>query len=423
MSGLKRQSAFGSPRVALVAAAANHGGAHVAALRLYRGLRAAGCDATYVTGLVAPGQRDVGPPSTRVEEARWKARARIGRAIARGFDRQAMGMQSLNILPSGLDWRLSSRRFQLVHLHWVNNELLSIPEIGRIDAPMVWTLHDMWAFCGTEHYMSDPSAYLGVVGTRPSAGPSQLARWNWERKRRWWAGVRPILVAPSNWLADLVRQSRLLGQCRVEVVPYGLDLNRFSPAAAASHSGKRSLRVVFGAAGGSQDHRKGFDLLIPAVRRLAAMLPESCLELLVFGEAATPSFDPLPSSVSLSSAGVIDSEEAMSKLLASADIFVAPSRQDNLPNTVLEATACGVPTVAFRVGGMPDMIEHQVSGYLARPYEAEDLAAGMAWALHDSTRLDRLKQAARTKAEREFGSDRQADRMLAIYDEAIRASR
>jgi glycosyltransferase involved in cell wall biosynthesis len=332
-------------------------------------------------------------------------------------------MQSLNILPSGLDWRLSSRRFQLVHLHWVNNELLSIPEIGRIDAPMVWTLHDMWAFCGTEHYMSDPSAYLGVVGTRPSAGPSQLARWNWERKRRWWAGVRPILVAPSNWLADLVRQSRLLGQCRVEVVPYGLDLNRFSPAAAASHSGKRSLRVVFGAAGGSQDHRKGFDLLIPAVRRLAAMLPESCLELLVFGEAATPSFDPLPSSVSLSSAGVIDSEEAMSKLLASADIFVAPSRQDNLPNTVLEATACGVPTVAFRVGGMPDMIEHQVSGYLATPYEAEDLAAGMAWALHDSTRLDRLKQAARAKAEREFGSDRQADRMLAIYDDAIRASR
>ena len=112
----------------------------------------------------------------------------------------------------------------------------------------------------------------------------------------------------------------------------------------------------------------------------------------------------------------------MARLLATADAFIAPSRQDNLPNTVLEATACGLPSVAFRIGGMPDMIEHEVTGYLARPFDVHDLAKGLAWVLSDRARLRSLKEAARRKAEHEFGSDRQAERMLAIYEEAMRAS-
>jgi glycosyltransferase involved in cell wall biosynthesis len=113
----------------------------------------------------------------------------------------------------------------------------------------------------------------------------------------------------------------------------------------------------------------------------------------------------------------------MAALLADADVFVATSRLDNLPNTVMEATACGVPTLAFRIGGMPDMIEHQTTGYLARAFEVTDLADGISWVLADEARLRALKAAARTKAQREFGSDLQAQRMLAIYERAIANTR
>jgi glycosyltransferase involved in cell wall biosynthesis len=332
-------------------------------------------------------------------------------------------MQSLNVLPSGLAHRLNADRLDAVHLHWVNNELLSIAEIGRIRHPMVWTLHDMWAFCGSEHYLADPSAYLGPPGSAVGAGVSRMARWTWERKRRAWASLRPIIVAPSRWLGDLVSRSRLLGHLPVEIVPYGLDLDCFCPPPDQQQGSSRPLRIVFGAAGGSADPRKGFDLFVAAIGRLADTFRARACELVFFGSVEQPRMDPVAADVRFRSAGIIGSDAEMARLFGQADLFVATSRLDNLPNTVMEATACGIPTVAFRIGGMPDMIEHQRTGYLARAFDAADLAAGISWALEDESRLRALKEAARGKAEREFGSGLQAARMLAIYDRAMRLAR
>ena len=296
--------------------------------------------------------------------------------------------------------------------------LLSIEQIGRIRHPMAWTLHDMWAFCGSEHYLADPSAYLGPPGTVPSSGPSRAARWTWNRKRRAWAGLKPIIVAPSRWLGDLAAQSRLLGHLPVEVVPYGLDLDCFRPLKSPTSGRPRPTRIVFGAAGGTADPRKGFDLFAAAIGRFASTSQSRPCELVFFGAAEAPKIDHV-GSMSIRSAGIIGSDTEMAKLLADADVFVSTSRLDNLPNTVLEATACGVPTVAFNIGGMPDMIDHQTTGYLARAFDVNDLADGLSWVLADESRLSALKTAARMKAERDFGSDLQAERMLAIYERAM----
>jgi len=410
--------AKGRPRVALVAAAANRGGAHVAALRLHEGLRDAGVDSRFVAGLVEASVKHAGPPSSDWQRIVWKARSRAGRLLATSLASQPDGMQSLNVLPSSLARRLHAPDLDLVHLHWVNNELLSIEQIGQISPPMVWTLHDMWAFCGSEHYLADPSAYLGPPGTVPSEGPSKLARWTWNRKRRAWAGVHPIIVAPSRWLGDLAARSRLLGHLPVEIVPYGLDLDCFRPRPSPPSDPPRPARIVFGAAGGTADPRKGFDLFAAAIGRLTSVAFSRPCELVFYGSTEPPPIQGT-GTLSVRSAGIIRSDADMATLLADADVFVATSRLDNLPNTVMEATACGLPTVAFRIGGMPDMIEHQATGYLARPFEVADLADGIFWVLANGARLEALKSAARSKAEREFGSALQAERMLSIYERAI----
>lgn len=410
--------ARGRPRVALVAAAANRGGAHVAALRLHRGLLDAGADSRFVAGLVEAGIDDVGPPSSSWQRFIWKARSRAARWVATSLARHIEGMQSLNLFPSALAHRLHDASLDLVHLHWVNNETLSIEQIGGISRPMVWTLHDMWAFCGSEHYLSDPSAYLGPPGSLPPSGCPGGPRWTWHRKRRAWAGVHPIIVAPSRWLGDLASKSRLLGHLPVEIVPYGLDLACFRPAPPREIDPARPARIVFGAAGGTADPRKGFDLFTAAIARLASTGQTRPCELVFFGSAEAPRIDHA-GSMGIRSAGIIRSDADMARLLADADVFVATSRLDNLPNTVMEATACGVPTVAFRIGGMPDMIEHEATGYLARAFDVSDLADGIAWILAEEGRLGALKAAARRKAEREFGSNLQAERMLAIYERAM----
>jgi glycosyltransferase involved in cell wall biosynthesis len=324
----------------------------------------------------------------------------------------SLGLQSAN-LPE------LTERFKpdIVNLHWINGGIASIRAVGELHVPVVWTLHDMWAFCGSEHYLADPSAYLGPPGTVPSSGPSTAARWTWNRKRRAWAGVQPTIVAPSRWLGDLAARSRLLGHLPVEIVPYGLDLDCFRPPPSTAAGPPRPVRIVFGAAGGTADPRKGFDLFAAAIGRLASVgFPRPC-ELVFFGSPEAPHIEGA-GTMSVRSAGVIRSDADMATLLADADVFVATSRLDNLPNTVMEAAACGVPTVAFRIGGMPDMIEHQATGYLASAFEVSDLADGIAWVLGDEARLTALKVAARIKAEREYGSALQAERMMTIYERA-----
>jgi glycosyltransferase involved in cell wall biosynthesis len=407
------------PRVAIVAAAANRGGAHVAAMRLHRGLLSAGANSRFVAGLVDEELPSAGARSSWWQSTTWRVRARIGRTIVKRFDERSVGMQSINVLPSGLSRRLAASRFDVVNLHWINNELISIAEIGRIKQPMVWTLHDMWMFCGSEHYLSDPSPYLGDgnAGELP-VGPSELARWTWQRKLRAWSNLQPIIVAPSRWLGDLASRSRLLGHLPVEIVPYGLDLDCFRPPQSRPSYSPRPVRIVFGAAGGTADPRKGFDLFSAAIGRLASTGLQRPCELVFFGSPAAPPIEGA-GTMSIRSAGIIRSDADMATLLADADVFVATSRLDNLPNTVMEATACGVPTVAFRIGGMPDMIDHQSTGYLARAFDVTDLADGISWVLADEPRLRALKAAARKKAAREFGSDLQAERMLAIYGRAM----
>ncbi len=409
------------PRVAIVAAAANRGGAHVAAMRLHRGLLSAGANSHFLAGLVDEELPEAGARSSWLQSTTWRVRARIGRMIVKRFDERSVGMQSINVLPSGLSRRLAASGFDVVNLHWINNELISIAEIGRIRQPMVWTLHDMWMFCGSEHYLSDPSSYLGDGNAGESTiGPSGLARWTWRRKLRAWAGLKPIIVAPSRWLGDLAAKSRLLGHLPVEVVPYGLDLDCFRPLKSPTSGRPRPTRIVFGAAGGTADPRKGFDLFAAGIGRFASTSQSRPCELVFFGAAEAPKIDHV-GSMSIRSAGIIGSDTEMAKLLADSDVFVSTSRLDNLPNTVMEATACGVPTVAFNIGGMPDMIDHQTTGYLARAFDVNDLADGLSWVLADESRLSALKTAARMKAERDFGSDLQAERMLAIYERAIRS--
>ena len=120
--------------------------------------------------------------------------------------------------------------------------------------------------------------------------------------------------------------------------------------------------------------------------------------------------------------GILKDDLTLALAYSAADVFVAPSLQDNLPNTVLEATSCGTPCVAFDIGSMPDMIEHQYNNYLTHPFVVEDLAQGMAWILKDRERLATLGHQARTKAKQEFALKIQATRYQVLYQEVLASS-
>jgi glycosyltransferase involved in cell wall biosynthesis len=179
--------------------------------------------------------------------------------------------------------------------------------------------------------------------------------------------------------------------------------------------------ILFGALGRAEAHRKGVAYLEAALRHLARHAVHQDLMLVIIGASWPDAAAGL--GIEARYLGRLHDDISLALAYSAADVFVAPSTQDNLPNTVMEALACGTPCVAFDIGGMPDMIEHQVNGYLARAFSSEDLATGIAWVLADAGRWRDLSACARTKVEAEFDVREVARRYVRVYEEALSDSR
>ena len=339
----------------------------------------------------------------------------------------------MNVFPTRLGRLIRDEQADIVHLHLLSKETMSIAQVGRIKRPVVWTFHDMWAFCGTEHYAPDRAAHRyreGYEQTDAVDGDTgwDLDRWVWNRKKRHWRPENITVVTPSRWMGDCARSSALFKAARVEVIPNGIDPLVFKPidrrfARDVLNLPQDKPLILFGAMKATSDTRKGFHLLDEALRMIYDQLDPSSVapELVVFGASKSEEDTDFP--LESHYTGRIHDEVGLCLLYAAADVFVAPSRQDNLPNTLVESLACGTPCVAFDIGGMPDMIEHRENGYLARPFDVVDLAHGIRWVLEDPSRRLKLSDRARQKVESEFTVQLQVDRCKALYQELLDVDR
>ena len=408
-------------RVVHLSTADLNGGAARAAYRIHKALQGNGIKSEMLVNEASSGDWSVHGPGGKLGKATSRLRRYLASPLKALLHTGNPVLHTPAIVPSGWPGKLNVSDADVVHLHAVHDEMLSIADIGRINKPLVWTLHDMWAFCGAEHYSDDGRWREGYrPGNRPTHESGfDLNHWTWLRKRKHWR--RPIsIVTPSRWLADCASNSVLMHDWPVTVVPNCLDTDRWQPLPQSLARQLLGLPaegplLLFGAIGGSQDPRKGFDLLLEALAQLRERQPR--LQLVVFGELSPP--DPPDLGFSVHYIGHLHDDLSLRALYSAADLFVLPSRQDNLPNTALEAQACGTPVVAFKTGGLPDIVDHRCTGYLAQPYEPQDLAAGIAWVLEDRLRLQALHNAARRRAEQLWNPARVAGLYLGIYQAVL----
>lgn len=335
-------------------------------------------------------------------------------------------LRSLNLLPSRWAAAINAAPVDVVNLHWVGGETLSVEDIGRLLKPVVWTLHDMWPFCGAEHYGPDDAEARWRHGyssaNRPAAHSGlDLDRWVWQRKRRAWR--RPMhIVAPSRWLADCARDSALFSGWPVTVIPNPLDTNVFRPHPRALARDILGLPndghiVLFGALGGTRDPRKGGELLLQALQRLAATRPEAGTLGVVFGQSAPA--QPPAIGLPLRWMGPLHDDVTLALLYSAADVMIVPSRQENLPQTATEAQACGCPVVAFKCTGLPDAVTHEETGLLVPAFDTAAMAGAIARLLSDAELRVRFGHAARIRAEALWAAPKIAARYAHVYQHAI----
>jgi glycosyltransferase involved in cell wall biosynthesis len=331
---------------------------------------------------------------------------------------------SLQWLPEQVAAQVEKIRPHLIDIHWVGSGFLQIKTFAKFQVPLVMTLHDMWAFTGGCHYSGTCDRYTQSCGSCPllkSHRSLDITRRQWLTKQRYWQALNITLVAPSQWLATCAQSSSLFQTHAVECIPYGIDTQVYQPFDRAL--ARRLLKlppdkklILFGAIRAASEKRKGFQLLQTALQQLKKSGSDD-FELVILG--ASPPDIPLDLGFQVHYLGTLKDDLSLAMAYATADVFVLPSLQDNLPNVVLEAIACGVPCVGFKTGGIPDMIEHQRNGYLAQPFDTEDLAQGIAWVLDDPERQEKLSHRAREKAEQQYSLGLQAYRYQTLYENIL----
>ncbi|QSJ15469.1 glycosyltransferase family 4 protein [Nostoc sp. UHCC 0702] len=341
-----------------------------------------------------------------------------------GHSKQNPIYMRLQWLPNNITSQIATLNPDIINLHWICDGFVPIEALAKFNKPIVWTFHDLWAFTGGCCYNKECDRYTKSCGNCPILGSNQasdLSSWVWRRKAKAWQNLKLTIVTPSKWLAECAKSSSLFQNTPIKVIPYGLDLDRYKPieqqtARKILNLPQNKQLILFGAISATSNQRKGFHLLQPALQKLSQAGWKDKIELIVFG-ASQPE-NPTEFGFQAHYLGKLNDDISLALVYCAADVFVAPSIQDNLPNTVLEAIACGTPCVTFNIGGMPDMIEHQKNGYLAQPYQIEDLAQGIAWVIENKERYKKLCDRAREKAEQEFNLELAARSYLSVYEEA-----
>lgn len=394
-------------------------GAGIAAYRIHRAMASHGIgSALHVLRkrTAASDVHAIGGPWTRRGQA---ARARAARTIFAALGGGPDVMLSANLFPSGLHRRLDAMGADLLHLHWLGAETISIEELARLRTPVVWTLHDEWFYEGIDHYHpldADDGMNISALPFARRMLNDSVRR----RKAAAWRRLNPFVVAPSRWLARNAIDSGLVAPERVRAIPNPVPLDVYRPGerwqAREALGLPQDHRIIgFGAVRAGMDPRKGYTYLAQALQRLAADNPGP-LTLLVFGAERGSDALPLPARFS----GTVVSDTDLAKLYAAMDVFVCPSLQENFPNTICEAMACGVPCAAFGVGGIPEMITPGSTGYLAAPRDPGDLARGIAACLAGGESMGR---AARAFAEATLAPSSCASAYAAAYAEALRTAK
>lgn len=408
------------------------GGAARAAFRLHQGLQRKGADYGVSAQMLVQAKQSDEDKISGTSAASGTGQAKRGLRLAldqlplKRYKQCSGAIFSPQWVPDRMAAKVRAIDPDVINLHWINAGFIQIETLSRFKKPIVWTLHDMWAFTGGCHYNQSCDRYQAQCGACPHLGSSKgrdLSRRIWQRKQRTFKNLPLTIVTPSVWLGACAKKSSLLQDVRIECIPNGIDTNIYRPI------NKRTARdllqlpldkklLLFGSLKATSDQRKGFHLLQSALQELSHSNLKADVELVVFG-ASEPKEVP-KFGFRTHYLGSFSDDLSLSLIYSAADAFVLPSVQENLANTLLEALACGTPCLAFDIGGMPDMIDHKENGYLAIPFETSDLAEGITYLLSDSTLQSSFSMCARQKVARQFSLEIQAKRYCSLFAEVNR---
>jgi glycosyltransferase involved in cell wall biosynthesis len=409
-------------KVLIVSTSDLSGGAARAAYRLHQALVQQKIDCQMLVQSKSSDDYSVFAPITKLKKGLAKIRPFFDSLPVRFYKQRSKTLFSSSYLPfSGFADRINSLKPDVVHLHWIASGMMRIEDITKIKAPIVWSMHDMWAFTGGCHYNEQCEAYQNGCGNCVVLGSNRsfdLSKINFLRKRSTYKKIKNLTInGSSQWISNAVKVSFLFKDRAVTTIPNPIDMNLFKPLDKIFSRNLFNIPVdkkiiLFGAMNPLGDPRKGFAELSASLSKLEV----ENVEFVIAGSSKP--LQPESFAYPVHYIPPLSDEYSLSILYNIADVVIVPSLQENLANSIVESLLCGVPVVAFNVGGNPDLIEHKENGYLVKQFSSEDMAYGIEWILNNKN-YSTLSSNARKKAVSCYSYEVLSPRYIELYENVI----
>ncbi len=415
-------------RVAIVNISDAFGGASRAVYRLFKGLRMRGVDARMIVKRKETMDPNVIPISLPKEEMQQveQAFARIQNNYIKN-NRSSLSNSAFTFPYPGFDLSRCGvmEQFDVINLHNVRG-FQSVETISRLlnmEKPVVWTLHDQNAFTGGCHYSAGCRGYENECLDCPQLRDNryQIPFHVLGNKLKHWVKNLTV-VAPSRWMARCAKDSRVLGHFKVDAVLNSVETDVFRPVSKAEAKGALGLDAAnFVVLYNALHHvvkRKGFSEFVEAIEcclqdpRFKECIDKGTIRFLTVGLTAR---DAPRVPVPLFSYGRVDSDEFLATIFGASDVYVLPSLEDNLPNTMLEAMACGTPVIAFDVGGIPEVVKNEENGYIVPKGNANMMARAILEIISRQDLARAMGRNAMRSAQEEFALEVQGERYRQLF--------
>ena len=397
------------------------GGAGIAAARLVLKLNENGISAKTLTAKDLSALKLTFLQSCRIKFF-IKVNKILSRVLTRFTNKDGYNViHSYPLLQTGLGRALNSSEFDIVHFHWLGAGLMSPNEIYKLNKPIFWTMHDQWIVTGGEHYKDERIIDRTADRYASSSFPINyrgldIDRFYFAIKSRTLFNKKIYMICPSHWMKNIIADSKSYLQSELRVIKnIRGEITILPKHEARSELGLSPTRkyVLFGAMNSTDDPRKGADLLHEALSKINQS-DQKGITLLIFGnnnDLKIPQgcFESIPF-------GNVYDTETLNRLYCAADVFCLPSRQDNLPNTAVEAVIRGTPVVAFDIGGIPEIVNDTVGGKLTPAFDTDKLKDNIMYILNRNNNQFYISNTAQKK----FDDNLHVKRHIMYYRSAVK---
>ncbi|MDB4901708.1 MAG: glycosyltransferase [Mucilaginibacter sp.] len=408
-----------------------NGGAGRACMRLNRALLSQGIDSKIIVHYKFGNNPQIKTFNSNLVQKAYTAATIIGeRVLAKRYLKPGRTPFSFTWFGRSVIHHPDVKNADIIHLHWVNHDFLNpshLAEIAELNKPIVWTFHDSNAFTGGCHVRYTCDHFQRQCGDCPllkNASPNDISHRIWMQKNEAYQVLNFNIITPSLWMQGSVKASSLMIGKDVKQIPNTLETDIFRPIDKKQAKQQLGLPVdkfifLSGFMPSRKDLHKGTSYLLDSLALLKerAGIRADQVELVIFGNRNTEDMPDFPFKTSF--LGTISDDKKLAACYAAAHAFLIPSLEDNLPYTVMESLACGTPVIAFTTGGIPDMVQHEYNGYLAKYRSAESFADGMEWIIKHPEK-EKLHQQARQTVMDNFAESIIADKHIKLYKDLLK---